>query len=222
MTSLLTSLLFFKELETNRKLEETVLKYETSLKLAEQLRSFQRSTTNDTPSVAPPTPKAIDNAPTIDEQTEGQELPRLTTTPTSPPQRIVASLTNLNIKCEPQQCVSKISLMPSTTGLAEGSLLLVLETEIPRIGTSTPTSNIRKRYFIYPGNTTRETLTPKELTTLPHKSFKLTRALPVIATFKFEKFLNPIALNLYLFDSKGNTIRHVRQPLDERMPSSDH
>ena len=77
-----------------------------------------------------------------------------------------------------------VAMFPTSTGIAQGNLLLVLETEVPRIGGGNPTTQVRKRYFIYPGYQTVDDLDQDALGVLPSKPFHFSRALQTAATFQ--------------------------------------
>ncbi len=202
------SLLFFRELEVSRKLQEKVLEFETSQKLAQQIQLASR---NVATSIAGPEPLAparpvqsttVTAAPPVDA--------KAITTAAS----ISARIADLVVSCAEEICSAKVSMVPVSTGMAQGQLLVILETEIPRIGSANPGSNVRKRFFAYPGNTTKDDLTQQDLDALPRTNFKFARALQTSVKFNTGKLLRPLALNVYLYDKAGNRIHHERKTIE--------
>jgi len=234
LTSITGSLLFFRELEINRRLEERVLELEMREQLAasptiEVAPAVERdfvaptiplvlapiSTVKKEPlviSAAPPTvtvpgTRAVANA----ESTAAKIAP-----PTELPSATVkARLGDLSIDCAPESCTSKLTLFPTSTGNAQGHLLVILETEIPRIGAArSAASSVRTRYFVYPGNLSRDELTQSDISRLERKPFKFQRVLNTTVDFKISNLLRPIAVNVYLYDASKSLIHHERKVID--------
>lgn len=204
------SLLFFRELEVSRKLQEKVLEFETSQKLAQQIQLASR---NVAASPAGPEPVAPARPPqsTTVSATPVVDAKAVTATASS---SISARIADLVVSCAEDGCSAKVSMVPVSTGIAQGQLLVILETEIPRIGSANPGSNIRKRYFSYPSNTTKDDITQQDLDALPRKAFKFSRALQTTVKFNTGKLLRPLALNVYLFDGAGNRTHHERKTIE--------
>jgi hypothetical protein len=207
------SLLFFRELEVSRKLQEKVLEFETAQKLSQQIQLATRNVA--TSQVAGPEPlvaakPAAAPVPVSAAQTTAAD-------PKTAPVASVgisARVADLVVTCNEEGCQAKVSMIPVSTGVAQGQLLVILETEIPRIGSANPGSNVRKRYFTYPSNQTKDDMTQQDLERLPRKAFRFSRALQTTVTFNTGKLLRPLALNVYLFDSAGTRTHHERKAID--------
>lgn len=193
--SVVGTLLFFRELEVNRKLGEELL----ALRLREKIgrKATLGTVKKDGAGVAVPAITAPAQK-TISE-----------TSDTS----VTARLTDLSVECSQGVCTAKVSMVPSKTGVAEGNLLLVLETEMLRIGTGT-TGQARKRYFLYPHAEPRDELEETDLTGLAKKNFHFSRALQTTSTFNVGRAVRPIALNLYVFDTHGAVVHHERKTVE--------
>jgi hypothetical protein len=127
---------------------------------------------------------------------------------------VSARVSGVAPQCSGDSCVVDLTLVPSFSQVAEGSLLLVLETEVPRIGAGTAGAQSRKRFFIYPGMGTREELRPDDISQLARKTFRFQRILETHTRFTLGKLLRPLALNVYLFDSAGTLSFHERYPIE--------
>lgn len=121
--------------------------------------------------------------------------------------------------CQEGTCNVQLSLIPSQTGVAQGELLIVLEAEIPRIGTGSASSSVRKRFFTYPGNDPKDELTESQIHTLTRKPFRFAKALQTSTEFSVGEVLRPIAVNLYLYDSQGTLVQHERKPIESGEPN---
>jgi len=206
------TVLFFRELEMNRKLEDRLLVLDTREKLR----------IPSAPTQTNPVSQSITSfiEPAIQQKVEQKVERKLTETPpiakTEPEIAgpVSARLSDFTVDWNGETCTAHISLVPTTTGMAEGDLLLILETEIPRIGGSNPSSQIRKRYFIYPGYQSRDELDESQISQIDRKPFHFSRALQTSATFNVGKLLRPIALNVYVFDSNKTLIHHERKPIE--------
>lgn len=211
------SLLFFRELEINRKLEEQLLVFQTK----EKLVSLGTAPARPLPgpgsliSGTPPTPAAPAPEPTTERTTSalasaGPSVPVEPAAVTA----VAARLGDLAVECFEEECQVRLAMVPTRTGTATGELLMVMETEVPRIGTGNPTTQVRKRYFLYPGNTTRDELPDEALNEVQRKPFRFTRGLQTTATFTIGKLLRPLAVNVYLYDHDRNLIHHERKAIE--------
>jgi len=214
------TLLFFRELEINRKLEEQLLVFQTKEKLVSLGTAPTRplpgpgsliSGTPPTPAVTAPVPE-----PTAERTTSALASAGISAAPTEPAPvaAVAARLGDLGVECFEEECSVRIAMVPTRTGTAQGELLMVLETEVPRIGTGNPTTQVRKRYFLYPGNTTRDELPEEALPEIQRKTFRFTRGLQTTATFTIGKLLRPLAVNVYLYDHEKNLIHHERKAIE--------
>jgi hypothetical protein len=218
------TLLFFRELEINRQLLDRALDAEVRGKLlaagiaAPKVVSPGKTTTDKATTVpganaaakapvedeeAVPAPKVAETVPA---KTDAREPPEV--------QRVGTRVAELLVECTGETCTVDLSLLPTSPGVAKGQLLLVLETEIPRIGSGDPSSPMRKRYYLYPGYTTRDELAPEALTTVEAKPFHFSRGLHTRATFTLGKLLRPLAINAYLFDVDKNLLSHERKAVE--------
>lgn len=181
------TLLFFRELELNRKLQEHVLRLETEKRLYQTYPLPERllAAAGSTASLAP--------------SAEGIA------------QEALARINDLRAECAEDACSIRLGMVTTQPGTASGQLLLVLETEVPRIGTANPNAPVRKRFFLYPGNSARDELDPNQLGSLEQKSFRFTRALQTSSVFKMGKLLRPLAINAYIFDTEKGLLQHERK-----------
>ncbi len=198
------TLLFFRELELNRRLQENVLRLETERRLYKSrpvaftpavTAPVTRPTETPSPAVQSAPPLAETNAETIAETVAGR-------------------INDLRVECTEEECAVRLGLVTSKPGTAVGQLLLVLETEVPRIGAASPSAPVRRRYFVYPGETAKDDLDPNTLNSLEHKAFKFSRALQTNTVFKVGKLLRPLALNAYVFDSEKALLQHERRAIE--------
>lgn len=187
----LGTLLFFRELEINRKLESRVLELEVN-------ETLQRLGT-PTRAAATQEPQVLSASPS---EATGVEV-----------SAVFAKISQLTFSCSEESCVGQVTLVPTTKGTAQGKLLLVLETEIPRIGAALHTTEVRRRYFIYPGYLGADTFDSTQISHFEAKAFRFSNALQTSAQFEIGKVLRPIALNAYVMDSQGAIVSHERQTL---------
>jgi hypothetical protein len=214
------SLLFFRELEVSRKLQERVLEFETAQKLSQQIQLASRTVAaSGMAGVEPAAPKpALPAAPS---PVAAAAPPKVATTApaeaakmAAPVGTVAARIADLTNSCAEDGCQAKISMVPVASGVAQGQLLVILETEIPRIGSANPGSSVRRRFFSYPGNQTKDDMTQQDLEQLPRKAFRFSRALQTAVKFNIGKLLRPLAVNVYLFDSAGNRTHHERKTIE--------
>ena len=207
------TLFFFRELEKNRELQEAFL--ETELKL--QLKTLSE------PSMLPPNRQLgysvqlePDSNLNLYNPSESSKNPSdqkeswmaLTSTPIS------ARLGSLSSECQIDNCSVKLELLPAGNGISQGELLLVLETEVPRIGSRSVTTQQRKQFIFYPGYISKDEFTNSELSQFERRPFKFAKTLSASVNFKITKLLRPLALNIYLFDYRKNLIHHERKVIE--------
>ena len=201
------TLLFFRELEINRKLMDRALRAEVREELTEAL-SPTRSVSL---AVAAPTRAPTQIASTADDTDDGKTNAAHAAVP-SP--TVAAKVGELTADCDGDTCEADVAIVPTASGVAKGQILIILEAEIPRIGAANPDGQIRKRYFLYPSGQSRDDLDQASLSQLPAKAFRFTRALHTHADFDMGKLLRPLAVNVYLFDSEKNVVAHERKAID--------
>lgn len=197
--SVVGSLLFFRELEINHRLGKELL----ALRLKEKMAAHSE---NATPIPAVVTPIAP-SAPVT--QTKAETPAKKEALDSS----VMARLTDLSVECTEGVCATRVSMVPAKAGVAEGTLLLVLETEVLRIGSST-TGQQRKRFFFYPTAEPRDTFEEKALSSLKKKSFHFSRALQTSASFSVGNLVRPLALNLYILDPADTVVHHERKTIE--------
>ena len=226
--TLILSLLFFRELDRNQALEDRMLELETDKKLtqvvpprnepaptqsarSEAVRSEITRNTQSATSTEPADESAKDNAaanhpPILAAASIAAEDVQL--------KPVTAKIADLSTECIEENCTVKLSLIPNSSGVAQGELLLILETEVPRIGATSNTTEVRKRYYLYPGLTNRDELDPSRVNDLEKKSFRFSHGLQTTANFPIGKLFRPIALNIYLFDANQAVILHERRVIE--------
>lgn len=186
---LLLSLFFFREVELNRTLTQKVLELETD-NLVVQLQKSR----------VPFSIKKEVEAPIKE--------PSVTEIPASNPARLSHLLTN----CTADSCEVKVSLIPGQQGVSEGNLLLVLELEVPKIGSSH--TQQRKKYVVYPGIQSLDDFNSENISSLEKKSFRFSKGLQTTAVFQKDKLFIPLAINLYLLDNDNNITLHERRAIE--------
>lgn len=202
LISLCGTLLFFRELEINRKLLDRVLDLEISDKLG-KLNLSSNTTIARNPTAATPSIEVIRDAAAPDSDGSQGAVAGA----------VKARVGLLNVECASEACSVSLSLVPTEPGPVKGSLLVVLETEIPRIGTA-KASTIRERYFIYPGDTSMDEATQDALLKVPGKIFHFSKGLQSTVEFNIGGLLRPLAVNVYLFDTEHNLIQHERKVIE--------
>lgn len=207
------TLFFFRELETNRKLQAEILEAELKLKLtqpneSQTLQPIRQLGYSIKIEADSPSQKSSDIGSNIPQNTPKDSWMSLTTT------TVAARLGSLSSECQTDNCSVKLELLPSKNGISQGELLIVLETEVPRIGSRTVSAQQRKQYSFYPGYFSKEEFNSSELSTYEKRPFKFSKALTASVNFKVTKLLRPLALNVYLFDSNKNLIHHERKAID--------
>ncbi|MBI1859697.1 MAG: hypothetical protein HYR96_02110 [Deltaproteobacteria bacterium] len=206
-------LLFFRELEINRKLSERVLELETALTLS----STTRATSPIAP--APQAPAIMENATEAGPSREPTAATVAVPAPvTQAIQTVPAKMSELFWECNDGICDIRTYLIPAAPGTAEGSLALVLEEEISRIGGADPNIPARRQFVYYPGFTAMEEFDAEKTGALEKRHFRFARALPTNVQFNIGKLNQPIAINLYIFDAEDNLVHHERKPLTGSEP----
>lgn len=220
LTLILGTLLFFRQLEVNRKLTDALLDSTVREKiLAENAVSAR---------VEPLAMKSV-SAVAVSGEAIGQGTRTVASAPAVPgvkepavspsakpaaPSPVRVRVSEVTFDCASGRCNVRLVLVPTASTAIEGSLLVVLETEIPRIGTARATSNSQKRFFIYPGYQSKDELDLKEINHLEGKGFKMSRALNTNVDFQFGELLRPLAVNIFVFDSAKNLVLHERRQID--------
>lgn len=154
----------------------------------------------------------------ISQSTSSLSVATNPTAETLAPNTVQARIGELGVECFEEDCEVRLSMVPTRTGVAQGELLVVLETEIPRIGAGNPSTQMRKRYFIYPGNETRDEFSQELINEIARKSFRFTRGLQTSTSFAIGKLLRPLAVNIYLFDKEKTLIHHERKSIEREEP----
>jgi hypothetical protein len=207
--ALLGTLLFFRELEINRKLQEQVLKLETERRIYQTYPLPERSLAQAPKIATKPLAAAVAPTLTVDKPA-AQAMPAAET---SGPE-VFARINELRSECSQSECSIRLGMVTTQPGTAVGQLLLVLETEVPRIGTANPGAPIRKRFFIYPGYAAKDDLDPNTLSSIEQKAFRFSRVLQTTTVFKMGKLLRPLAINAYVFDPDKTLLQHERRTID--------
>ncbi len=197
------TLLFFRELEINRKLQEHVLRLESEKRLYQTYPLPTRAPA-ETVQTAPIKKGAI---PVVEAVVPPKEVES-----TAP--EVFARINELRTECSEEECSIKTGMVTTQQGTAVGALLLVLETEVPRIGSASPNAPVRKRFFIYPGNAAKDELDPNTLPVLEHKAFRFSRVLQTNTVIKMGKFYRPLAINAYVFDPDKTLLQHERRTIE--------
>lgn len=211
------TLLFFRELELNRKLQDRLLELETHERLALLAPSAPMPrlvATSPVGEPAAPVPSAESMPRTAKGDTEGKDAAAESESEKVNFSAVAARIADVSAECQAQDCVVKLSMVPVSPGHAAGQVVVVLETEVPRIGAGNPTTQVRKRFYIYPGNEVRDDMPETDIPQLARKNFRFSRALQTTATFTVGKLLRPLAANIYLYDRKGTLVRHERKVIE--------
>jgi len=186
------SLLFFREIEINRNLHERLMELQNWKSLSQlQISLFQPPT-----AVESPIPQAVER--------------RLLSTPT-----VTAKLNDLSLECAQGICQVGLTLIPSTPGSATGSLLLILEANISKIGAAAAEESSYQRYILSPGGKVLEAVDPNGLAAFEKKAFQFSRILETETEFNLKDTYHPIAIHAYVFDATGQVIHHERKAMKE-------
>lgn len=189
----LGTILFFREMERNRTLGSRVLELE--------LKELVQSST--------PATDATVSVPLVSETKSTEESSFSGSDP-----RVHPRLSELTVDCAASLCIVKALMVPGASGTAQGQMLIILEAELPRIGPRDPATQIRKRYFIYPGYTSQDELSPETIESFDKKKFRFSRALQATAQFQIQKLMRPLAVNVYLYDDGNHLINHERKTIE--------
>jgi len=190
---LVGTLLFFREADKNRKLKIEVQNYEIQAWISKNK--------------LPDAEKALEASRDISK--EGIKKP--TTTLAS-----ALKVSEMTYDCAEETCYTAVNLANTGQGIYEGSLLMVLEALVPRIGAPIQDSAPRKKFLIYPGEKSLDEFDPSKTADLQKKNFKFTRALSTNHAFKLGKLLKPAALHVFIYDAKdGLVLRESKTLLEE-------
>ena len=203
-------LFFFRELEINRKLSERVLELETTLALNATVRPT--APIMPAPVSTPVPPSRAAPAESFNETATEREPAAVV--PPAPSHTVPARMSELFSECNDGVCDIRTYLIPTAPGTAEGSLALVLEEEVSRIGAADPNMPARRQFIYYPGFTTMEDFDAEKTASLEKKHFRFARALPTNVQFNVGKLNQPIAINLYIFDAEDNLVHHERKTIE--------
>jgi hypothetical protein len=211
------TLFFFRELETNRKLQAEILEHKLKLQLKtlsepqaiapNRQLGYTVNLNEDEDLKKVSSQSKLGNAES-DKLSEKESWMALTGSPVS------ARLGSLSSECQADNCTVKLELLPAGNGVCQGELMIVLETEVPRIGTRGVSTSQRKQFILYPGYTSREELNLSNVTNFEKRPFRFSKTLNASVNFKVTKLLRPIALNVYLFDTRKTLIHHERKVID--------
>lgn len=117
-------------------------------------------------------------------------------------------------ECTAETCEAKVTLTPSRAGQSQGELLILLETQVPRIGTGNPNTLEKHQFISYPGYVTHSELNLNTVDSLARKPFLFSKGLQTTATFGLGQWVRPIAMHVYLFDTGGSLITHTVKELN--------
>jgi hypothetical protein len=207
-TFLSGTVLFFRELDLNRRLQDKLLLVDMREKIHEP------SATAPVTPLAQALSPVIETAAEVKPEKKAREVIPEAQSEAPPPELVAARMSDFTVECGAEECSSRVSMVPTSTGIAQGELVLILETEVPRIGGTNPEGQVRKRYFIYPGYQTRDELDESAINQLSKKTFRFSRAIQTTAVFNIGKLLRPVGLNIYLYDSNKVLIHHERKPIE--------
>lgn len=201
------TLLFFRELESNRELQEQLVVANLQGKILTESIRVQ----GESAATAAVTSLAVRDV-TADSKEEVAAQPSVATAKT--PVNVHARVAEVGTDCASGKCSVRLVIVPTGSAAVEGGILVVLETEIPRIGTARATSSSQKRFFIYPGYQSKDELDLKEVNRFEFKKFKMSRALNTNVDFQFGELLRPLAVNVFVFDTEKNLVQHERRVID--------
>lgn len=106
-------------------------------------------------------------------------------------------------------CTAKVSFISPEGTEVRGSLLLVLETSLVRIGTSG--SGPYRRYYVYPAQAPIEDLAVERLRPLQKRPFQFSQALQTSTQFRLSAEVMPKEFHIFLFDSNDTLVLHERR-----------
>ncbi len=205
---LMGTLLFFRELESNRELQEQLVIATLQGKILTESIKVQ----GESAATAAVTSLAVRDV-TADSKEEAPATPP-PVVGSKTPVNVHARVAEVGTDCASGKCSVRLVLVPTGSSAVEGGVLVVLETEIPRIGTARATSSSQKRFFVYPGYRSVDELNLKEVNRFEVKKFKMSRALNTNMDFQFGELLRPLAVNVFIFDTEKNLVQHERRVID--------
>jgi hypothetical protein len=212
------SLLFFREVEMNRHLEDRVLQLETRdqlwcannpLPTGDGISGTQSGFR--IPMALPNAFRAETSVPVARELDQAAPAAAVSNDTFVKPR-----IEEFEVECTADSCSLTLSMVPTHAGVSQGRLLFVLESEVPRIGTSAVSSEtqIREKYMTYPGNLSMDSFSPEDIANQPTKPFHFGRALQTSAEFKVGKLLRPLAANVYILAPDNTLLLHERKVID--------
>lgn len=196
----LGTLMFFREIEINRKLEEKLLMLESKQKLHEMINKLEASIPIQERELAN---NVTETKAVVNHLVSTESISKIT-------EFVGTKIVNFSTECIETSCTVKLSMIPISQGTTKGSLLIILETHLP----TSESIAAAKRYFIYPEQADRDDISQKDLLQLKRKEYQFSRILNVSTQFNIGKLLKPIAINVYLFDMEGNNTLHERKLLE--------
>lgn len=116
--------------------------------------------------------------------------------------------------CHENTCSANLTLMAQEPLQSQGSLLILLETQPPQIGSGNPIGKIRQKYYAYPAQDVKENLLQDDVFSLKTKPFFISRSLTSKAIFTVGRFQRPIAFHLYLFNENHELIKQELLPIN--------
>ena len=210
------TLLFFRELEINRKLLERLLVLETTGMLAAR-RAPASEPVQPAPALV--APKVIHLPPTeavTAPETTGASVPLASSRP---------RLRDVAVECGPARCNARVTILADNRqgGLAgaEGSLVAALELEVPRTEAGSG-HGARKTFIVYPGMQAESGFTAESAQGIEGKPFRVARALVTQLAFDVPEVLRPVALQVYVFDQDRILVQHKRRTIETPPAESSH
>lgn len=203
--SIIGSLLFLREIEINRNLQEKILE----LQLKDKLNKLVLKQTVNTPPIKTTATSEV-VAPVESTVTPEISAPVVTAAAQTKNPKIGEIL----VEREEKSCLVRVSLVPNKAGLSDGYLLVILETEVPKIGTHTAQTQIRKRFYFYPSGKNQDDFDMKSVQGLEKKYFQFSKVLQTQISFNIGKFIKPIAANIYLYNQDKTLVQHIRKQIE--------
>lgn len=218
------SLLFFAEADRNRKLTGRLLQLELDARMRGSVRlaapaAPENAANADAPTIAAnearksmEAPAAVVDPEAIPRSPAKASDVRADETETGTPAQL--RIGELGTECTEGTCRVRMTLANTRTGTVSGNLVLVLETAVPRIGSSSPESSVRRKFFVYPGGKSFDEWNAATVGEQLSRAFRVNRSLQTTADFAVGKLLRPLALNVYLLDDAKNLVRHERRTME--------
>ena len=131
-----------------------------------------------------------------------------------------AHISNVYARCQGMECDVRFTLLAQSGVDGVGSMSVVLESEVPRVGSSDPLATPKKKYTVYPGNKSYEAMSDADVAGLAVKPFHFAHTLPVTVTFSHPLVQHPIAAHIYLFDANHRIQAH-QQTVPEKAEDAE-